>query len=109
MQILLFHVNYSILSINYCRKETLMPKKYVIEDRVLREASYLIENEATIRATALALNEVSKSTVYKDLAHLLPTISLELYNQVKTVLEKNKKERAMRGGMATQKKYAKNT
>ena len=79
-------------------------KQKQIEDRVILLANYIIDNNATVRATAKAFN-ISKSTVYKDVTLRLNQISLSLYTQVQKVLQKNKKERAVRGGTATKKRY----
>lgn len=75
-----------------------------IEDRACRMALYIIENRATVRTAAQKFG-VSKSTVHKDLAERLPTFNRTLYLQVKQVLETNKAERHIRGGMATRNKY----
>ena len=65
---------------------------------------YIIENRATVRAAAVQFG-ISKSTVHKDLAERLPTFNRPLYLQVKGILEENKAERHIRGGLATRKKY----
>ena len=75
-----------------------------IRERAISEANYIVDKQTTIRATARAYN-VSKSTVHKDVSERLKRISLPLYTEVKKVLEKNKDERALRGGAATKKKY----
>ena len=75
-----------------------------ISERTISEANYIVEKQTTIRATARAYN-VSKSTVYTDITKRLECISLPLYTEVKKVLQKNKDERAERGGAATQRKY----
>jgi len=67
-------------------------------------ARYIIENNSTVRATAKIFN-VSKSTVHKDVHERLTKINPLLYEQAKTILEHNKAERHIRGGMATKKKY----
>ena len=67
-------------------------------------ALYLIENRATVRAAAKKFG-VSKSTVHKDLSERLPLYDRALYTQVKAVLEENKAQRHIRGGLATRKKY----
>ena len=67
-------------------------------------ATYLIENHATVRAVARQFN-VSKSTVHKDVTQVLQRIDPVLYEQVQTILEKNKDEWHLRGGEATRKKY----
>lgn len=67
-------------------------------------AHYLIENRTTVRAAAKKFG-VSKSTVHKDLSERLPLYDRPLYLQVKAVMEENKAQRHIRGGMATRKKY----
>ena len=76
-----------------------------IEERACQLAVYMIENKATVRAAAKKFG-VSKSTVHKDLSQRLPQYSKSLYEQVKVVLETNKAQRHIRGGMATKRKYA---
>ena len=75
-----------------------------LETRAQELAVYLIENRTTIRAAAKQFG-ISKSTVHKDLSERLPGCSRSLYVQVKALLELNKAERHIRGGMATRKKY----
>ena len=75
-----------------------------IEERACRMAQYIIENRATVRAAAKQFG-ISKSTVHKDLSERLPAFNRALYRQVKEVLEENKAERHIRGGIATRKKY----
>ena len=65
---------------------------------------YIIENKATVRAAARKFN-ISKSTVHKDLSERLPAFNRTLYLQAKQVLEENKAQRHIRGGMATRRKY----
>ena len=67
-------------------------------------AEYVIENKATVRATA-AYFGISKSTVHKDVSQKLKYINLSLYNDAKEILDINKSERHLRGGEATKKKY----
>ena len=67
-------------------------------------ASYIIDNNATVRQTAKAFG-VSKSTVHKDISERLPQFNRALYLQVKAVLDVNKAQRHIRGGIATRKKY----
>lgn len=74
------------------------------EERAISLAQYIIENNATVRQTAKKFN-ISKSTVHKDVAERLRTINEGLYHDVKRVLEQNKSERHIRGGMATKTKY----
>lgn len=75
-----------------------------MEERACHLALYIIENKATVRAAAKRFG-VSKSTVHKDLQDRLPTFNRPLYLQVKEILEENKAERHIRGGMATRNKY----
>lgn len=65
---------------------------------------YIIEKKSTVRAAAKKFG-ISKSTVHKDITEKLPHINSSLYKEVKKVLETNKKERHIRGGMATKHKY----
>lgn len=78
----------------------------VVEDRAVILAEYIVENKATVRATAKKFC-ISKSTVHKDVAERLKKINPSLYASVKEVLEQNKAERHIRGGLATKKKYKK--
>ena len=75
-----------------------------MEERACKLAVYIIENGATIRAAASAFG-ISKSTVHKDLSDRLRNCNYSLYLQVKQILEINKAERHIRGGMATRNKY----
>ena len=75
-----------------------------MEERACALAAYIIENRATVRAAAKKFG-VSKSTVHKDLSERLPAFNKPLYEQVKGVLDENKAERHIRGGIATRKKY----
>lgn len=77
-----------------------------IAERVLNVGLTYVENESTVREVAKKL-KVSKSTVHKDLRERLPKISPSLYNDVDKILEKNKNERALRGGLATKKRWEK--
>ena len=74
------------------------------EERAVQLAHYIIENNATVRQTAKKFN-ISKSTVHKDVSERLKTINEGLFNEVKLVLEQNKSERHIRGGLATKSKY----
>ena len=78
-----------------------------IEERVCELAVYMIETGATVRAAAQKFG-ISKSTVHKDLQNRLPRCNKVLYTQVRQVLETNKRERHIRGGMATKKKFQSN-
>ena len=75
-----------------------------IEERACDLAVYIIENKTTVRAAAKQFN-ISKSTVHKDLTERLKTVNPALYKQVRELLDINKAERHIRGGMATRRKY----
>ena len=75
-----------------------------MEDRARRLALYIIENRTTVRSAARKFG-ISKSTVHKDLSERLPQFDRSLYLQAKAVLEENKAQRHIRGGIATRKKY----
>jgi len=75
-----------------------------IEVRACELAVYMIETGATVRAAAQHFG-ISKSTVHKDLSQRLPQYNKLLYSQVRHVLDENKSQRHIRGGMATQRKY----
>ncbi len=75
-----------------------------IERRVCDLAVYIIDNNATVRDAAGHFG-VSKSTVHKDLSERLRYVNYLLYTQARTVLDRNKAERHLRGGEATRKKY----
>ena len=75
-----------------------------IEQRTCELAVYMIETGATVRCTAEKFG-ISKSTVHKDIQNRLPRYNQILYQQVRKVLDTNKQERHIRGGMATKKKF----
>ena len=75
-----------------------------IEKRACELAVYIIETGATVRAAAKHFG-ISKSTVHKDISCRLRYINATLYHQVRIVLDLNKQERHIRGGMATRQKY----
>ena len=77
-----------------------------IHTRVCEEAVHIINTKDTIRKTAQKFH-VSKSTVHKDLSQRLEKINHALYLEVREVLDENKAERHIRGGLATKKKYEK--
>lgn len=77
-----------------------------MEDRACELAVYIIETGATVRAAARKFG-VSKSTVHKDLTIRLPQYNRMLYERSRQVLETNKAQRHIRGGLATQRKYKK--
>ncbi|NLP26859.1 MAG: sporulation transcriptional regulator SpoIIID [Clostridiales bacterium] len=75
-------------------------------DRAIILGEYILEHKSTVRATAKQFG-ISKSTVHKDVSERLPKIQPQLYTLVKEILEQNKQERHIRGGLATKKKYEK--
>ena len=75
-----------------------------IEERAVVLAQYLIEHRTTVRGAAKEFG-VSKSTVHKDLSERLEKIQPQLYAQVRQILDLNKEERHIRGGMATREKH----
>ena len=75
-----------------------------IEERACRLALYIIENKATVRAAAQRFG-ISKSTVHTDIQDRLSAFNRPLYLQVKAVLDENKAQRHIRGGIATRRKY----
>lgn len=75
-----------------------------MEARACDLAEYLLANNATVRAAAKRFG-ISKSTVHKDLTERLEKIDPALYQQVRQLLDRNKAERHIRGGMATRRKY----
>ena len=75
-----------------------------IEERARDLAEYIIDNKATVRAAAKQFG-ISKSTVHKDLTERLRTVDPALYSSVRELLDINKAERHIRGGMATRRKY----
>ena len=78
--------------------------KEYIEERAIEIANYIIEEKATVRQAAKKFM-VSKSTIHKDVTERLLQINRQLASQAREVLDTNKKERHIRGGMATRKKY----
>lgn len=74
------------------------------KDRAEVLGEYIIDTGATVRATAKVF-KISKSTVHKDVTKRLKYQNSNLYSDVQKVLEKNKSERHIRGGLATRKKY----
>jgi len=75
------------------------------KERCTLLASYIIENKATVRATAARFG-ISKSTVHKDVTQTLRRVNKLMYYEVKKILDLNKSERHLRGGEATRKKYS---
>ncbi|NBJ93736.1 sporulation transcriptional regulator SpoIIID [Parablautia muri] len=78
--------------------------KDYIEERAIDIANYIIENNATVRQTAKQFG-ISKSTVHKDVTERLMQINPTLAKEARKVLDVNKQERHIRGGMATKEKY----
>ncbi|MDO4750127.1 MAG: sporulation transcriptional regulator SpoIIID [Eubacteriales bacterium] len=75
-----------------------------IEERVRETAEYILENHSTVRAAAKRFG-ISKSTVHKDVTERLSEIDPMLCAKIRALLEQNKAERHIRGGMATRRKY----
>ena len=78
--------------------------KDYIEERAITIAMYIIEHNATVRQTAKEFG-ISKSTVHKDVTSRLMHINPSLAKQARSVLDVNKSERHIRGGLATKEKY----
>ncbi|MGN0470006.1 MAG: sporulation transcriptional regulator SpoIIID [Acutalibacteraceae bacterium] len=78
--------------------------KGIVEERASMLGEYIIKSQATVRKTAKVFG-ISKSTVHKDVSERLKYINPKLYREVKTVLETNKAQRHIRGGLATKRKY----
>lgn len=77
-----------------------------MEERAVEAARYIVEQNATVRQAAAKLG-ISKSTVHKDVTERLEKIDKALAQQTRQILDKNKAERHIRGGMATRDKYQK--
>ena len=75
-----------------------------IEDRAIHLAQYIIDSKDTVRGTAKKFG-ISKSTVHKDITERLEKINPQLAKDVREILNENKAERHIRGGMATKLKY----
>ncbi len=75
-----------------------------LNERACKLAVYMIETNATVRS-AVGHFGISKSTVHKDLTQRLQQCNPPLYSQVRDILDVNKQERHIRGGMATRRKY----
>ena len=76
-----------------------------IEERAVKLAHYIIETKETVRSTARTFG-ISKSTVHKDVSERLVKINPSLAKEVRKILDENKSERHIRGGMATKLKYS---
>lgn len=79
-----------------------MQSKY--DERTVTLAEYISDTGKTVRDTAKHFG-LSKSTVHKDMTSRLPEIDSQLYEKVRIILDRNKAERHLRGGLATRKKY----
>lgn len=78
--------------------------KGIVEERAAMLGEYILKSKATVRSAAKKFG-VSKSTVHKDVSERLKYINPSLYKEVKNVLELNKSQRHIRGGLATKNKY----
>ncbi len=75
-----------------------------LDKRTVILGEYIVEHKTTVRDTAKSFG-ISKSTVHKDVSQRLKRVNPQLYSQVKRVLEHNKAQRHIRGGLATKEKY----
>jgi putative DeoR family transcriptional regulator (stage III sporulation protein D) len=80
--------------------------KNLVEERAVELGEYIGENKATVRAAAKEFG-ISKSTVHMDVAERLKKVNPVLYAEVRSILELNKAQRHIRGGLATKEKYRK--
>lgn len=80
--------------------------KGIVEIRTIELAEYIIKNKTTVRDAAKKFG-ISKSTVHNDVSERLKKINPLLYNEVRKILDINKAERHIRGGMATKEKFSK--
>lgn len=78
--------------------------KGIVEERAVELGEYIIEHKATVRGTAKIFG-ISKSTVHKDVSERLKKLNPQLYIEVKHILDINKAQRHIRGGLATRRKY----
>jgi putative DeoR family transcriptional regulator (stage III sporulation protein D) len=78
--------------------------KGIVEERCVELGVYIVENKSTVRDAAKKFG-ISKSTVHMDVSERLRDVQPSLYSQVRKVLDTNKQERHIRGGMATREKY----
>ena len=78
--------------------------KGAVEERAVELGEYIVEHNATVRAAAGKFH-ISKSTVHKDVANRLQMVNPQLYGQVRKVLDVNKAQRHIRGGVAPREKY----
>lgn len=80
--------------------------KDYISERALSLARFIVDNKATVRCAAKRFG-ISKSTVHKDIVERLPEINKGMAEEIKEILEENKAQRHIRGGIATKEKYKK--
>lgn len=78
--------------------------KDIVEERAVELGEYIVENKATVRAAAKQFG-VSKSTVHMDVSKRLERVNPQLFLEVRQVLDVNKAQRHIRGGIATREKY----
>lgn len=78
--------------------------KDIVEERAIELGEYIVENKATVRAAAKQFG-VSKSTVHMDVSKRLERVNPQLFTEVREVLDVNKAQRHIRGGLATREKY----
>ena len=78
--------------------------KGIVEERAVDLGEYIVENKTTVRAAAKKFG-ISKSTVHMDVSQRLQRLNPQLYDEVREVLEINKAQRHIRGGLATKEKY----
>lgn len=78
--------------------------KGIVEERAIELGEYIVEHKSTVRAAAKEFG-VSKSTVHMDVSERLKRIQPQLYKEVREVLDINKAQRHIRGGIATKEKY----
>jgi putative DeoR family transcriptional regulator (stage III sporulation protein D) len=78
--------------------------KGIVEERAVELGEYIIEHKATVRGAAKKFG-ISKSTVHKDVSERLKKLNPQLYIEVKHILDVNKAQRHIRGGLATRRKY----
>jgi putative DeoR family transcriptional regulator (stage III sporulation protein D) len=78
--------------------------KDYIEERAVEIAEYIVETKATVRQTAKKFG-ISKSTVHKDITERLQQVNPPLAAEARKILDLNKAERHIRGGLATREKY----
>lgn len=78
--------------------------KGIVEERAAMLGEYIIESKATVRSAAKKFG-ISKSTVHKDVSQRLKSVNPSLYKEVRQILDNNKNQRHIRGGIATKNKY----